>query len=262
MVAYAVLGATGNCGVALIDNLLRIEGTIVHAYCRNRNKLFHKAPQLSNNTRVRVYEGSIHDVDLLARCIRDTRAVFHAVSTNDNVPGCSIGLKTAETIISALKKLRADTRNGTKLPKIILLSSSTFDSHLSRHMPWFFKQILLISASNVYNDLRRTEAFLRSEQDWVTSIIIKPGGLAVDVQRGHELNFDHDESFVSYLDLAAAMIEAADDPTGRYDLKKVSVVNTNGGAKFPSGTPLCILAGLLRHFFPFLHNYLPSTGPS
>ena len=262
MVAYAVLGATGNCGTALIDNLLRTKDATIHAYCRNRSKLTHKVPQINDNKRVQIYEGSITNLDLLARCIRNTRAVFHVVSTNDNVPGCNIGLKTAENIVLALKKLKTESPNVVNLPKIVLLSSSSIDAHLSRHMSWFFKHILLTSASNVYNDLRQTETFLRGEQNVVTTIFIKPGGLAVDAQRGHALNLDHDESFVSYLDLSAAMIEAADDPTGRYDLRNVSVVNTNGGAKFPLGTPLCLLTGLLRHFFPFLHDYLPSTGPS
>ncbi len=95
----------------------------------------------------------------------------------------------------------------------------------------------------------------------VKTVFIKPGGLSVDVQRGHQLDLDHDESFVSYLDLSAGMIEAADDQEGRFEMRNVSVVNKNGAAKFPTGTPMCILTGLARHFFPFLHDYLPSTGP-
>ena len=39
-----------------------------------------------------------------------------------------------------------------------------------------------------------------------------------------------------YLDLAAAMIEAADDGEGRYDGRNVGVVNTGGRARFPTGT--------------------------
>ncbi|KKA17949.1 StcQ [Rasamsonia emersonii CBS 393.64] len=262
MATYAVLGATGNCGTALIDNLLRTEGARVNAYCRNKSKLIQKVPQVDGNKRVQVYEGSIYDIDLLAECVRDTRAIFHVVTTNDNVPGCRVGLDTAKSIISALEKLKANSQPGMKLPKIVLLSSGTIDDHLSRHMPWWFRPILRTAASHVYNDLRQTEVFLRAQQDWVSTIFIKPGGLSVDVQRGHQLNLDHDESFVSYLDLAAGMIEAADDQESRFDMKNVSVVNKNGSAKFPPGTPLCILTGLVRHFFPFLHNYLPSTGPS
>lgn len=121
-------------------------------------------------------------------------------------------------------------------------------------------QILLYSASNVYNILRETEKLLRAQEDWLTTICIKPGALLVDKQRGHALSLTKKKSFVSYLDLAAAMVEAANDEEGRYNMRNVGVVNTNGTAKFPAGTPICILMGLLRHFFLFIHLYLPSTG--
>ena len=287
MATYAILGATGNCGTALIENLLRTEDAKVNAYCRNKDKLIQKVPQVDNSDndndkRVRIYEGSIYDIDLLADCIRGTRAVFHVVATNDNIPGCHVSLDTARSLVSALGKLKTRPRKtttkykktadddgddeeeeeATEIPKVVLLSSATIDDHLSRHMPWWFRPILRTSASHVYADLRRAEALLRAEHDWVRTIFVKPGGLSVDKQRGHALNLDHDESFVSYLDLAAGMIEAADAPGGRFDGRNVCVVNRNGGgARFPPGTPVCILAGLARHFFPFLHAYLPTTGP-
>ncbi|KAF2118826.1 hypothetical protein BDV96DRAFT_487784 [Lophiotrema nucula] len=261
MATYAVLGATGNCGTALIENILRKEDAQLKAYCRNERKLISRIPQLNDNKRVQIYEGSIYDTDLLAECIRDTRAVFHVVTTNDNVPGCRIGLDAAKSIVAALEKIRHTLPASTDLPKIVLLSSSTIDDHLSRHMSRFFRSILLKSASSVYEDLRQTEAFLRTHEDWVTTIFMKPGGLSCDIQRGHQLHLDQDESFISYLDLAAGMIEAVDDLEGRYDMQNVSIINTNGSAAFPRGTPMCIVVGLLRHFFPFLHTYLPSTGP-
>lgn len=262
MSSYAVLGSTGNCGTALIDNLLRTPDAKVHAYCRNRNKLVQKLSQVANNKRVAIYEGSINDQDLLADCLRDTAAIFHVVTTNDNIPGCHVGFDTAQAIIRALEQIKTETPAGMKMPKIVLLSSATIDDYLARSMPWWFRPIMLTAASHVYDDLRKAEGFLRAHSDWVTTIFIKPGGLSVDVQRGHKLDLDHEESFISYLDLSAAMIEAADSPEGLYDMRNVSVVNKNGAAAFPLGTPMCILMGLARHFFPFLHVYLPSTGPS
>lgn len=70
-------------------------------------------------------------------------------------------------------------------------------------------------------------------------------------------------SEVMYLDIAAGMIEAADDAEGRWDNKNVGVVNANGKAKFPPSTPRCIALGLSRYYFPFLHPYLPANaGPA
>ena len=267
--AYAVLGATGNCGLALIENLLKKPDAIIHAYCRNSSKLQKLIPGVQENERVRVFEGSIQDADLVESCVRGCPGIFLVVSTNDNIPGCRLGQDTATTLIDVLGKMKSE-KDGDKdgggkaarLPKIVLLSSSTVDDQFSRHQPALLRKILLRSASFVYADLMAAEKLLRKHEDWLTTIAIKPGALSVDVQRGHALSLTDQDGPLSYLDLAAGMIEAVDDEDGRYDMKNVSVVNTNGKAKFPTGTPLCIVTGLLRHYFPFLHGYLPmNTGP-
>ncbi|ROV91863.1 hypothetical protein VMCG_09184 [Cytospora schulzeri] len=265
---YAVLGSTGNCGTALIENLLKKPDTLIHAYCRNLSKLLQLLPDIKEDRRVIIFEGNIQDVELLSSCIRGCRAVFLVVSTNDNIPGCRLAQDTAAAVIQTLHGLGHHNDSGdgshraTRTPKLVLLSSGTIDTTFSAHVPYLLRQLLLRSASHVYHDVIETEKLLRAEEDWLTTIYIKPGALSVDIQRGHSLSLtDGDDGAVSYLDLAAAMIEAVDDEDGRYDLKNVSVVNTNGKARFPTGTPLCILMGLLRHYFPFLHPYLPSTGP-
>ena len=262
MASYAILGSTGNCGSSIIQILLQSPNVKIHAYCRNKTKLIRLLPEVVESKKVEIFEGSINDVDLLASCVRGCRAVFLVVTTNDNIPGCHAGQDTAHGVIMALEKLKAESDPALRMPRLVLLSSATIDDHLARNMPNWFRPIMLMAASHVYTDLRVTERFLRAQQDWVSTIFIKPAGLSADKQRGHKLTLDEDESFISYLDLAAAMVEAADDPEGRYDMQNVSVVNTNGGAKFPPGTPMCILLGLVRHFFPFLHPYLPSTGPT
>jgi hypothetical protein len=91
---------------------------------------------------------------------------------------------------------------------------------------------------------------------------MKPGGLSLDIQRGHKLSLDEEETFLSYADLAGAMLEAADDSSNQWDGKNVGVVNATRKAKFAPGTPKCIFFGLIRHYMPYLHPYLPSTGPA
>ena len=271
-ITYAVLGATGNCGTALIENLLKRADIQINAYCRNRMKFLRRFPDIKDGGQVTVFEGSIQDIDLLTSCIRNCQAVFLVVSTNDNIPGCRLGQDTALAVIQVLRSLprrsqypQEGANDGVArmvLPKLVLLSSGTIDEQFSRHVPFMLQPILLRSASHVYKDLIETEKLLRAQEDWLTTIYVKPGALSVDIQRGHALSLTDQDSPVSYLDLAAAMIEAADDEQGSYDQKNVSVVNTKGAARFPAGTPLCILLGLLRHFFPFLHPYLPmNAGP-
>ncbi|KEY72280.1 hypothetical protein S7711_00278 [Stachybotrys chartarum IBT 7711] len=261
---YAVLGSTGNCGTALIQNLLQSTSNKVHAYCRNQAKLQRLLPEIIDNKQVHVFEGSIYDVGMMATCLKGAKAVFMVVTTNDNIPRCRVSQDLAATVIAALQKLKAESPPGLKMPKLVLLSSSTIDDYLARHMPWWFRPVMLTAASNVYEDLRVTEKLLRSHESWVDTIFIKPGGLSVDVARGHRLTLDEEDSFLSYLDLSAGMIEAANDEAGRYNGRNLGVVNAKKGvgAKFPKGTPLCILVGLIRHYFPWLHTYLPTTGPS
>lgn len=210
-----------------------------------------------------IFEGVNQDIDLLTSCVLDCRAVFLVVSTNDNIPGCRVAQDTAAAVIEALHSIRLRESHGhgttpTVMPKLVLLSSGTIDDHFSRHMPFLLRSVLLRSASHVYQDLIETEGLLRAQEDWLTTIYVKPAALSVDTQRGHALSLEsQDAGALSYLDLAAAMIEAVEDEDGRYDLKSVSVLNTNGSAKFPAGTIVCIITGLLRHYFPFLHSYLP-----
>lgn len=255
---YAVLGSTGNCGTALIENLLQKPDAQIHAYCRSRSKFQRLFPDIKDGGRVTIFEGGIQDIELLSSCVRGCRAVFLVLSTNDNIPGCSLAQDTASAVIQALKGAKGQQA----MPKLVLLSSATVDDHFSRHVPSLLRFILLRSASHVYADVVEAEKRLRAQQDWLTTIYIKPGALSVDIQRGHALSLTDEDSPISYLDLAAGMVEAVDDEQGQFDFRNVSVVNTNGKAKFPTGTPMCILMGLLRHFFPFLHPYLPdNTGP-
>lgn len=260
VIKYATLGSTGNCGTAIIEQLLQQPNVTINAYCRNKRKLYNLIPNAVDNKKVEVFEGNIQDTDLLARCIDGCGAVFLLASTNDNVPGIHVSQDLATSVVAALKKLKEIQGTKFTAPKLVLLSSATVDDHLSRHMG-FFRHIMLRAASNVYEDLRRAERYLRTQQDWLRTIYIKPGGLSLDIQRGHRLTLDEEETFISYQDLAAGMLEAVNDPTDRWDFLNVGVVNSRGKAKFARGTPMCIFLGLIRFYLPFMHPYLPSSGP-
>lgn len=258
-VCYSILGATGNCGTALLNVCLQTPNIRVKVYCRNREKLFRLVPESKDNDRVEIFIGSILDTELLGKAMADCSAVFLTASTNDNIPGCHISQDLARTVIEALEKKKEQT---TAIPKLVLLSSATLDPWISRKHPWV-NRVVKRSAWHVYKDLELAESFLRQYHSWAPCVYIKPGGLSVDIQRGHQLTLDEEESFVSYLDVAAGMLEAAGDTDGKWDNRNVAVINANGKAKFPQGTPMCIAIGLLRYYFPFLHPYLPNnTGPA
>ncbi|KAG5980250.1 hypothetical protein E4U55_004230 [Claviceps digitariae] len=262
MASYAIIGATGNCGTALIQLLLQRPDASIHAFCRNKPKLLRLVPEIEHNNQVNIYQGSIQDADLLTSCLRGRTAIFMVLSSNVNEPGFRAGQDANAAVIKVLRDLYLTKKGSGALtsaapPRIVLLSSASIDETLSQKTPSLLRHVLHLSASNVYNDLVETEKLLRAEQDWLTTVFVKPGALSVDKQRGHAVSFVESDNPVSYLDLAAAMLQVADDTTGKYDMKNVGVTNTNGAASFPLGTPLCIVTGLLRHFCPSLHPYLP-----
>ncbi|KAH6658471.1 hypothetical protein BKA67DRAFT_558150 [Truncatella angustata] len=257
---YAIFGATGKSGSALIEVLLASSpDNIIHAYCRNAAKLTNLFPEAVNSKRIVVFEGNIHDVKLFAECVRGCGTAFLSVTMNDNIPYVHVAEDTARTIITALQQnIRADSQ--LVVPKLVVLSSASLEPSMCQNLPRIFHWIVTHANSHVYEDLRRAERALRAEGDWVSSIFIKPGGLSVDEARGYKLNLYEQDTFVSYKDLAGAMIEAGSDPDGRYDMKDVSVNNLSGSARFPPTLPLLALSGLLRCFFPWLHPYMPYFG--
>jgi hypothetical protein len=265
MPTYAVLGSTGNCGSAVVRRLLeKSPDTQIKAYCRNKAKLYKVVPEALDNKQIEVFEGSLNDDALMDDLLQGTKAVFLAVTSNDNIPGIRLNTDTAMAVLRSIYRLR--DRNGPASyvpPTLVQLSASAIDDHLASTMSKYFRWIIVRAASRIYADLQRAEDVMRSHDHWIKSVFIKPSGLSPDIARGHRLTFDEQESFVSYMDIAGGMIEIADDEDDRYVGRNVGVVNVvkGQGAKVPRGTLMCITMGFVRHYFPWMHPYLPETGP-
>lgn len=255
MPSYAILGATGQTGQALLTILLQSakdDVKNINLYVRSRARLERLQPEISTNKKVQIFEGSIQDVSLISRCISHVSAVFAVVASNENIPGLRIAQETAHTIVAALCELRAQDPD-TKLPRIIVLSSATINLHLCRHMPALLYWLLRNAFSNVYADLVLAEEYLRLHRSWLNVTFVQPGGLVHDARRGHAISLDREETFLSYLDLAAGMIEVA-DAGELYDWKGVSVVSTADDVKTEWKVPLYMAKGLLWHFMPGLYR--------
>lgn len=255
MSTYAVLGATGNTGLSLVRVLLQSpEKKQINAYCRSSTKLLHLRPEAISNSNVHIFEGRLDDSKVLVNCLRGTRAAFLAVAQSDNVPNCTIARDTARSVITALRALREED---TVLPKLIVLSSASLEPRLSNDVPRWVHTMLYWAASHVFKDLEQAEALLRDEQSWITGTTwIKPGGLSKDTQKGHAVSKDMSKTPLSYLDLAAGMIEVADDDSRCYAMCNVAVVPTANNVAFPWDAPVALVRGLLFHFFPWTYRLL------
>ena len=256
MSKYAVLGATGNTGLSLVRILLQSPDKQINAYCRSSKKLYNLCPEAEHNTNVHIFEGHLDDAKLLANCLRGTRAAFLTVALSDNVPNCTVAVDTARNVIAALRILREEKKDAV-LPKLIVLSSASLEPKFTGDMPRWAHTMLWWAASHAYKDLELAEAILRDEQSWIDGTTwMKPGALSHDKQKGHALSKDTAKSPVSFLDLAAGMVEVADDDSGSCAMCNVAVNPTAKDVAFPWNAPVALFRGLLFHFLPWTYRWL------
>lgn len=248
---YAVLGATGNTGQCLLEVLLQNPGTKVNAYCRSKEKLLDQSSAAIKDGTIRIFEGSLGDIDLLTECLRGTRAAFLVVAGTGNMPGCCIARETAQHALTAVKRLKVQDE---PLPKLILLSSASLDHALMPNAPRFLLKILWAAFSNRYEDIRQAEDLLRAQHDLVSSTFVRPGALSHDTQKGHWLSTKVAKGPLSYMDLAAGMVEIAQND--RFDMKGVAVNPRDQNVAFPWQAPMMLIKGLIVHFLPWTYHYL------
>ena len=298
MPTYAILGATGQVGSSILDALIQPptptspkhpqSKTQINVFVRSKQKLLSMRPALASHPHTSFYEGQLNDTALLASCIRDTHAVFLCIAAQDNVPHCSIAQEQARAVLAALEqndKNNNDPENtnttftsnennndnddkttptATPPPKLIILSSASLEPHLMSDLPSTFVPIMHAAASWVYADLRLAETHLRTHAPPAVELIfIKPGGLVHDKPVGHRLSTKRQQTFLSFADLGAGMVEAADSPKGRWAEAKgnVSVVPAGEGTRIEWYVPWFLVKGCLFHFLPGLWPYLGELLP-
>ena len=267
MPTYAILGATGQVGSSILDALLETSTKAfppdeirINTFVRSKQKLLSMRPALASHPNSTIYEGQLTNTALLASCIHNTRAVFLCAAANDNVPYCSVAQESAHAVLSALEHNRTEHLNDTTPPpKLIILSSASLEPHLMADLPTLFTPVMKRAASWVYADLRLAETYLRSHAPAGCELIfIKPGGLVHDKPVGHQLSTTRQQTFLSFADLGAGMVEAADSPAGKWAEAKgnVSVVPAREGTRIEWYVPWYLVKGCLYHYFPGAYPYL------
>jgi hypothetical protein len=254
MPTYAILGATGQTGQSILSILLdshRAEQVTIHAYVRSKTKLLQQTPSLETYPNVKIFEGGLNDIRRLAACIAPpVTAVFSCVATNENTPGCSIALDTAHSIITALNLLRT-TDPTVELPRILVLSAAPINDKLCRETPRLARWLLLTCLDNIYSDLARAEKYYRLHSDWMIATFVQPAGLVHDKQVGHAISTEREQSFLSFLDLAAGMIEIA-EKGGEWDWEGVAVIPT-GKTRVNFVAPFTLARAAVWTFLPWLY---------
>lgn len=257
MATYAILGATGATGGSILQLLLNTskseEHATLHILVRSRAKLLRQIPSLEARDDAQVFEGSIDDMSALSACLAETDVIFSCIAQNESIPGMNIAQETSKQIIETLKQAKAN-RPKFRAPHVIILSAAPVNPVLAAKMPSFVRWLVTRAYSHVYADLRVAEQMYRDEKDWLPATFVQPPGLTQGISYGHRLH--HGEgallAFISYSDLAAAMIDVARrGPDEHYNW--VSVASAGKGPK-PKLNVLLLsqVKGLLAHFSPGL----------
>lgn len=137
MPTYAVLGATGSAGSAVLRHLLKIQplqGQQINLYVRSSKKLHAQNPRLSLRPDISIYEATLDQTDVITQAIHQADYIFSCTGDNESPPRLSVALDTANIVASSLRKRRW-SREPSKPPTVVVLSSSCLNEILCASKP-------------------------------------------------------------------------------------------------------------------------------
>lgn len=254
MSTYALVGATGSTGSAILRHLLRspLPDVQINILVRSQSKLLGLFPTLLEQTKIKIEltEAPLSDSAAVQRCLSGANVIFSTVASNISVPGPTPGEDAAKAITGALSALRQSKGENYNPPTVLILSSASLNPHFYNQMPSFMHDFLMFALHYTYSDVAVGNQIYRSLSDpgshnagLLNPIFIEPGGLMDPdgtEETGYEISHDKATS-VSYADLGAGMVEIATQKE-QYSDKSVAV---NGTGKFKM-TPLVLVRYLLR----------------
>lgn len=271
MPTYALLGATGSTGSAILNHLLTHPSPdlTLNLYVRSASKLYKLHPSLSptppEQPTINIFEGTLETPEVLAQALKGVDVIFSCVAENANIPEMSIATDAAKAIIQACEDLkRKDEKGGYKAPTVVVLSSSTVNPKLVAATPIVVRWIVEIALNWTYADLRRAEALYRSlhyssgekkDAELLKVIFAQPSGLVPAIEKdkptGHVLSTEAPSPMVSYADLGVGMVEMAErcEELG-LEWKGVSV-NATGAVRFDTWDKFKVLSnGVVANWAP------------
>jgi hypothetical protein len=271
MPTYALLGATGSTGSAILNHLLThpSPALTLNLYVRSASKLYRLHPSLSptppKQPTINIFEGTLETPEILAQALKGADVIFSCVAENANIPGMTVATDAAKAIIGACEGLkRKEEKGGYKAPTVVVLSSSSVNPKLAAASPRAVKWLVEIALNWTYADLRRAEGLYRSlhdssgdkkEAELLNVIFAQPGALVPAIEKdkptGHVLSTEKSSPMVSYADLGVGMVEMAErwEELG-LGWRGVSV-NATGAVRFDTWDKFKVLSiGVVAHWAP------------
>lgn len=222
MPTYALLGATGATGSAIVRCLLdeAPEKLALRLLVRSKEKLSQKFPGLEQSApfAITVVEGQANDQEAIGRCIEGADIIFNCIGTNFVQPGQTIVSDSAVSIIESLRACRKgkDTEGYTR-PAVLLLRTCSLNDHLSRNKYWITIKVARWGLHNSYDDLQKAHDLLAAaaaeDPELLQNITVDPPTIHDQdgtVRTGFKLSVDEPPTdSLNYADLGAAFCELA-----------------------------------------------------
>ncbi|KAL6233816.1 hypothetical protein BDW75DRAFT_182262 [Aspergillus navahoensis] len=121
----------------ILKRLLQTAGPEIsfNIYVRSRSKLESLVPSAASDDRATIFEGSLQDSRLTRECLSDATTIICTVGENENIPGITVLRDCARAIIDALSALRASAPTDWTPPRLLFLSSATWNPQLAADQP-------------------------------------------------------------------------------------------------------------------------------
>ncbi|KAG9520353.1 NAD(P)-binding protein, partial [Aureobasidium melanogenum] len=246
----ALLGATGQTGQAVLNDLLNRDIDI-NIYVRSKSKLIDRFPTLSSSPKAHIFSGEISDSTLVKNLLTNVDNIIFTLGWNENRRGPTIIEDGARAVVKALRELNANNEQNKQPPRLIFLSSVTWNERLHGENPDIGIRMVRLAFYWPYQDLLAGQRLLLSEPELVKVTLIQPPALIEEEASGYDISIDKAGAGCSYPDLGGSMVEIAMDE--RYESVPAVMVTSKAGHDFGryAGVILPkVVMGLAASFLP------------
>ncbi|KAH6971254.1 hypothetical protein BKA56DRAFT_496026 [Ilyonectria sp. MPI-CAGE-AT-0026] len=210
----AIFGATGGTGSATVRSFIKRQdfensSSELRLMVRSKSKLLRLLPELASFSNVHIREGQLTDTPAVRDCIRGADVIICAVGENENLPGCHVIQDAANSIVAAANDLKSSCSEEWRRPRVILLSSSTWNDRFAAQEPAAILWLLKTAFYHPYLDLRRATSILAASPDLLSLLLVQPSALVDDEASGMEISTESVGVAVTYSDLGDAFVEFA-----------------------------------------------------
>lgn len=258
----AMFGATGKAGRETLKQLRRQQKSSslqLNLYVRSAEKLEGLFPGIQSDPFCKIFEGAITDTELVARCCTQVDTIICTLGENENTPAVTIMEDAANCILVALQRLEQGAVHWKK-PKLVLLSSATWNPKLAADRPAFVHWMIKTAFYYPYADLLRAQAKYLAAPNLLSTVFIQPPLLVEDEGSGAAISTESVRLGCSYVDLGEGIANVVLEKKYHF-LTAVGVSSQNGDR--PARYAPIILYRVSRGMFNNVWYFLfPISTPS